>query len=124
MKKALLTLTMICAMPISSLNAGWFSNSEAESDSTPQAQAQAYVDSAKKWGFAAVASPVIGLVCAVATLPAESGGDYTRGLNVTFMAILNTYRFIVPSLVGGLLFAGKACYNVVQANRILKEDKS
>ncbi len=68
MKKALLILTMVCALPISSLHARWFSNSEAESDSTPQAQAQAYVDSAKKWGLAALACPVIGVAYTVAPL--------------------------------------------------------
>ncbi len=119
MKKALiLTVTMICALPISSLNAGEPSKFKAE-------QSQAYVDSAKKWGLAAIACPVIGLVCAVATLPAPSGGDYTRGLNVALMAAYNTYRFIIPTLVGGLILAGKAGYNLLQASRILqKEDAS
>ena len=68
MKKALLTLTMVCALPISSLHAGYFSSPDYDDESDPskvsashyskskaQAQAQAYVDSAKKWGLAALA---------------------------------------------------------------------
>ena len=119
MKKALLTLTMVCALPISSLNAGWFGSNAESHNSTPQAQAKSYVDSAKKWGLAAVASPAIGLVYAMATLP-PNRGDYA-GIAVAYVLGTNTARFIVPSLFVALILAGKAYYNLHRASSILQK---
>ena len=56
MKKALLTLTMVCALPITSLHAGWgdYIPTTWKKEGT-QAEKDALINSAKKWGCGAVA---------------------------------------------------------------------
>ncbi len=154
MKKALLTLTMVCALPISSLNAGlsdwmpsaWKKEASAETK-------QAHADSAKGYGLGAalaLGSTALFLAATIATSPNKPLGSkngpilqfrksdalwilnpINASLAVLFRAgcggdilQMGAALGLLASEVTALYCAAKTIYNGIQSERIQTKDES
>ncbi len=109
MKKALLTLTMVCALPISSLNAGlsnWMPSSWTKEASAETKQA--HVDSAKGYGWGtalALGSTALFLAATLKTSPATLTGPILQFCKKDAMLLINPIEVVSLTLINaGVIF--------------------